>query len=136
MTCSQAAMLWAQDHRPETSFERKCAFANSVEYLVTGESRGTYGGPSLREHLCAWSLAGVNGVVGSADVGGTAMTAIYTDGSLPRAGGWDFFNAIEHCAKLCFSPASEHLNQLISIQEREHCFDNDPVDVEALKKVV
>ena len=134
MTCSQSAMLWVQDNRPEASFERQCAFANSVEYLVTGESRGTYGGPSLREHLCAWSLAGVNGVVNAPNVGGTLMTAIHSDGSLPRQGCWDFFDAIEHCAKLCFSPASDHLKQLISIQEREDCFDDDPVDVEALKK--
>ena len=128
----KSAMSWAIENHPNSSLQHRSAFANSVMYLVTGFSGG-YGGPSLREHLCSWSLAGANGSVNAIEIGGEAMSAIYPDGSLPIAGGWSFEDAIEHCAKFCFSPVSEHRSQLIQIQEREHCFDDDPIDLEALR---
>ena len=128
----KAAMAWAKEHYSGASMQHKCAFANSVDYFMTGASGG-YGGPSLREHLCSWSLAGDSGSVGAVDVGGQAMSAIYRDNSLPIAGEWKFDAASVHCAKLCFSPASEHRLKLIQIQEREHCHDDDPIDLEALR---
>ena len=128
----KAAMDWAKEHYSDASMLLKCAFANSVQYFMTGESGG-YGGPSMREHLCSWSLAGDNGKVGTINVGGNAMSAIYRDKSLPIAGEWKFDEAIVHCSKLCFSPASEYRLKLIQIQEREDCFDDDPIDLEALR---
>ena len=128
----KAAIDWAKEHQPDASIQHKCAFANSVDYLMTGASGG-YGGPSMREHLCSWSLAGDSGSMISIEIGGQAMSAIYRDKSLPISGEWKFDEAIVHCAKLCFSPAGEHRLKLIQIQEREHCFDDDPIDVEALR---
>lgn len=128
----KSAMSWAIEHHPKSSIQHRCAFANSVLYLVSGASGG-FGGPSLREHLCSWSLSGENGSVNAIEVAGEAMSAIYPDGSLPMAGNWLFEDAIAHCSKICFSPVSEHRSQLIQIQEREHCFDDDPIDLEALR---
>lgn len=128
----KSAMDWAIEHHPDSSLYHRCAFANSVAYLVTGFSGG-YGRPSLREHLCSWSLAGPNGFVNAIEVSGEAMSAIYPDGSIPRAGRWSFEAALEHCAKLCFSPAADYRSQLLQILEREHCFDDDPIDLEELR---
>lgn len=132
VNCLKSAMEWAIEHHPNSSLQHRSAFANSVQYLVTGGSGG-FGGPSLREHLVSWSLAGVNGSVNALEVAGQAMTAIYPDGSLPRAGEWSFEDAIVHCARLCFSPVDDHRSQLIQIMEREHCFDDDPKDLEELR---
>lgn len=128
----EKAMQWARDHRPEASIAHKAAFANSVQYLVTGMSGG-FGGPSLREHLCSWSLAGESGRTEAVSIGGEAMTAIYPDGSLPRAGDWSFEDAVKHCEPLCFNPASDYRDRLMQIQEREHCFDDALEDLEALR---
>ncbi len=123
----EQAMAWANQNKPEASMHHKAAFANSVSYLVTGVSGG-YGGPSLREHLVSWSL----GAVGTTNIGGRTMTTI-TPGNLPMPGNWTFEAAIAHAAPLCFEPAKRHLNTLIQIQEREHCFDDDPEDLKALR---
>jgi hypothetical protein len=127
----KSAIEWAGLNYPNSSLHHRSAFANSVQYFVAGNSGG-FGGPSLREHLCSWSLAGVNGSVNAIEIADEAMTAIYPDGSLPRAGEWNFEDAIVHCARLCFSPASDHRSQLIQIMEREYCFDDDPKDREEL----
>lgn len=133
MDYKQPAMAWTMEHYPVASLEHRVAFANSVDYLVGGASSG-FGGPSLREHLCSWSLAGPDGKVGSIDVAGTAMTAIHSDGSLPRAGNWTFEDAVKHCAPLCFGPAVDYRLQLLQIQEREHCCHDDVTDLEELRK--
>jgi hypothetical protein len=126
------ALDWAIEHHPNDSLAHRCAFANSVQYLVAGMSGG-FGGPSLREHLCSWSLAGIHGSVNAIEVGGEAMTAIYPDGSLPRSGQWTFEDAVNHCAPLCFEAAEKYRDRLLQIQEREHCFDDDPQDLEELR---
>jgi hypothetical protein len=116
------AMDWAKSNRPDSSIQHKCAFANSVQYLCTGASGG-FGGPSLREHLCAWSL----GTVGAIEVAGEAMTTI-TPGNLPMPGGWTLEDAIDHCAAV-----SDYRDLLIQINEREYCFDDDPADMEEVR---
>jgi hypothetical protein len=103
-----------------------------VAYLVTGASGG-FGGPSIREHLVSWSLAGQAGKVEAVSIGGESMTAIYPDGSLPSAGKWGLENAIIHCAPICFSDIANYRKQALQIQEREHCFDDDPNDLESLR---
>jgi hypothetical protein len=126
------AMGWAQTHHAEKSLQHKAAFANSVAYLVTGGSGG-YGGPSLREHLVSWSLSGIDGAVEAISMGRESFTMIRTDGSLPIAGEWNLELAIAHCERLCFDPAEKYHNLLVQIMEREHCFDNDPKDLEVVQ---
>ena len=127
MDALRKAMDWAIEQRPEASLHHRAAFANSVAYLVTGASGG-FGGPSIREHLCSWSL----GETTSINIGGEAMTAIIP-GDLPMPGAWDVDAAISHCDPLCFESASIHRVKLLQIMEREHCFDDDPKDLEALR---
>lgn len=127
MDALQKAMEWAKNKCPDSSLQHKAAFANSVSYLVTGASGG-FGGPSIREHLCSWSL----GETTTVSIAGEAMTAIIP-GSLPMPGSWQFDAAIEHCKPLCFDPAEKYRNKLLQILEREHCFDDDPTDLEALR---
>ena len=124
----QRAMERAKEDHADSSLAHKAAFANSVQYLVTGFSGG-FGGPSLREHLCSWKLAGENGQAGSVSIDGEAMTILYPDGSLHSAGEWEFDKAMIFCEPLCFNPASEYRNVLIQILEREYCFDDDPQDL-------
>jgi len=127
METLRKAMEWAKANRPASSLQHKAAFANSVSYLVTGASGG-FGGPSIREHLCSWSL----GETIAVNVGSEAMTAIIP-GNLPMPGSWDFQTAIEHCDRLCFAPVDVFRNQLLQILEREYCFDDDPEDVKTLR---
>jgi hypothetical protein len=132
MDTLEKAMNWAQLNHSTASTQHKAAFANSVAYLVTGGSGG-YGGPSLREHLVSWSLAGLDGIVDSTSIGGEAMTLLRPDGSMYRPGQWGFDAAIAHCTPLCFDPAEKYRDLLIKIQEREYCFDDDPEDIKALR---
>ena len=117
------AMDWASANKPDASMNYKAAFANSVAYLCSGWSGG-YGGPSIREHLCSWALAGDEGL--NKNING--LTIQY-----PRAGHWDFEEAVRFCEPLCFEPAENYRNRLLQIQEREHCFDDDPIDLETLR---
>lgn len=132
MDLLKKAMNWAIANHPDASLNHRAAFANSVQYFCTGLSGG-YSGPSMREHLCSWSLAGARGKVEAVSLGGEAVTALYPDGSLPLAGNWKFDEAIEHCAPLCFEPAEKYRDRLTQILEREHCFDDDPVDLAVLR---
>jgi hypothetical protein len=125
------AMEWAKANKPDASMAHKAAFANSVSYLVTGGSGG-YGGPSLREHLCSWSLAG-SGEISSLALGNEAITVLHPDGTLPMAGQWKIEDAIAHCTPLCFDPAENYKSRLLQISEREHCFDDDPEDIKVLR---
>jgi len=132
MDTLEKAMEWARLNHLTASTEHKAAFANSVAYLVNGGSGG-YGGPSIREHLVSWSLAGKSGSVEAIAIAGEAMTLLNPDGSLPMPGQWSFDAAIAHCEPLCFDPAEKYRDLLIKIQEREHCFDDDPEDIKALR---
>lgn len=131
-TLLERALQWAQTQYPASSIAHQCAFANSVVYLVTGTSGG-FGGPSLREHLCSWSLAGKGGCVVSAKVKDRLATAIFPDGSIPPAGEWGFEEACAHCAPLCFNPPERYDNKLVKISQSEHCFDDDEDDLEYLR---
>ena len=128
----EKAMKWAIIFRPSASLHHKAAFANAVNYLVLGNCGG-FGGPSMREHLVSWSLAGENGRIEAVNLGGESLTAIYPDRSLPSAGKWDFESAIAHCDPLCFGDANQYRDRLIQILEREYCFDDDPADLEVLR---
>lgn len=118
------AMAWAKENKADSSMAHKCAFANSVQYLVSGWSGG-YGGPSLREHLVSWALSGPNGR--------NEGMIQFPDGSLPSAGEWEYEKAIAFCAPLCFEPAEKYREKLLQIMEVEHHFDDDPVDLKALR---
>ena len=132
MDVLEKAMQWAKKNYPNATMSHKAAFANSICYLVTGGSGG-YGGPSLREHLVSWSLAGSNGRNEVGNMNGVAITIQCPDGSLPRAGEWEFESAVKFCKPLCFDSAENYLNILLQIQEREFSFDDDPVDLEVLR---
>lgn len=121
------ALEWAKHNRPNSSLQNKAAFANSVSYFITGFSGG-FGGPSIREHLCSWSL----GTVTSVSIEGETMMAIVPS-DLPMPGNWELNDAIVHCDQICFGPIDQYRNQMIQIMEREPCFDNDPSDLEALR---
>jgi hypothetical protein len=129
----QRAMQHAIAHHPGASLQHRAAFANSVAYLVTGASGG-FGGPSIREHLCSWSLAGDHGTLGAMNIGEQAMTCIKPDGSLPKAGDWAFEDAIFHCASLCFGDIRQWRDRALQIQEQEYCFDDDPDDLADLRE--
>jgi hypothetical protein len=132
METLRQAMQWAKDKYADAPIQHKAAFANSVAYLVTGASGG-FGGPSVREHLVSWSLAGKSGKVEALNVGGEALTAMYPDGSMPMAGQWEFDAAVAYCASICFGDITVHRQQALQILEREHCFDDLPADLEALR---
>ena len=123
----ERALAWARENYAQASTQHQAAFANSVSYLVTGFSGG-YGGPSLREHLVSWSL----GEVGSVSVGGVAMTTVRPTKPLP--GEWQFEDAVAFAAPLCFNPAEAFGEKLLQIWEREYSFDNDPEDVNYLRR--
>jgi hypothetical protein len=112
------AMDWASANKPDASMSHKAAFANSVAYLCSGWSGG-YGGPSLREHLCSWALAGDERLNETASLNGL--------------GHWNFEEAVKFCEPLCFEPAEKYLKTLLQISEREHCFDDDPKDIKVLR---
>ena len=130
----QEAHDWAIANHPTQSLHHRAAFANSVAYLVTGASGGS--GPSMREHLVSWSLAG-GGEISALTLGNEAITVLHPDGTLPMAGQlagqWRTEDAIAHCTPLCFEPAENYKNRLLQISEREHCFDDDPIDLETLR---
>jgi hypothetical protein len=128
----QRAMQHAIAHHTGASLQHRAAFANSVAYLVTGASGG-FGRPSIREHLCSWSLVGNLGTIEAISIGGQTMTYMKPDGSLPCSGQWKYEDAIAHCEPLCFGDISLWRNRALQIQEREHCFDDDPEDLEALR---
>jgi len=120
---------WARSHHPTSDTNHRKAFANAVTYLVTGASGGSHG-PSLREHLVSWSLMGIGGKIGDFD----GLTVLYPDGTLPRAGQWDYDDAIAFADPLCFDPPEKHLDRLIQISGQEHCFDDAAGDIAAVKK--
>lgn len=102
---SEQAILLVRERRPHASLAHKAAFANSVLYLVTGESGG-FGGPSVREHAAARR---------------------YGDRQ------WSFEEAVKVLLRedgVIFGPLTD-LHR--ACWKEEHCFDNDPVDVEALE---
>lgn len=98
------AMSWANANYPESSIERRAAFANGVALLVTGESGG-YGGPSIREH---------------------AIARQKKDRAL-----WDEISAIALAAPIAFGLLDVDLARTIAASSP--CRDDDPADLEQLE---
>jgi hypothetical protein len=90
----------------------------------------------LRHHLCSWSLTGASGTVTSIPFIGEKVTVLYPDGTLPAPGEWEFEKVIAFCDPLCFQPAEYFLEKLKAISIHEYCFDDDPQDLQAIKKQV
>ena len=109
MGVKNQARSWAALHHPDAAIQRVAAFSNAVAYLVTGGSGG-YGGPSIREHLVSHAIAPDH----------------------PSPGNWEFNAACEFAAPICFGPID--LAAALTIQQREHCFDDDPADLAALRR--
>jgi hypothetical protein len=128
----QDARSFAVERYPEAAPQRHAAFANSVAYLVTGFSGG-FGGPSLREHLVSWKLAGPQGRNAPIETNMGIMNAQWPDGTLPQSGHWQFDAACQFAEPLVFGPASDHRKSLEEIALWEHCFDDDPQDLAALE---
>ena len=114
------ALKWGQEKHPESNQHRHAAFANSVAYLVTGASGG-YGGPSIREHAVSWSLAGDGAVAGG---------LLFPDGRVPRAGTWEFKKACAFAEPIVYGKLPAIARR---IADEEHCFDDDPADLEELR---
>lgn len=101
----QEARDRVERERPDTSTEKKAAFANSVAYLVSGASGG-YGGPSVREHSVSWAYG--------------------------PGGRYAFEEACELLLKedgLIFSPIQDIHRE---VYEAEYCFDDDYEDLKEL----
>lgn len=118
---------WAKTHYPDASNHHISAFINCVTYLMTGASAGI-GGPSMREHLVSWSLAGKHGQITTVPMLGTKVTALIKDGSIPDPGDWDLDAALSYCAPLVFGDVSQYRDRLQQIRFQECCFDDDPSD--------
>lgn len=101
----QAFELGKQKH-PDAPNQHHAAFANSVACFVTGASGG-YGGPSVREHA-----------------------AERLGSSHKPMGGWEFEEAVKFCTEPCYGEMTELHYALF---REEHCFDDAPQDLEALK---
>lgn len=111
MEILEKALAWAQENYPDAPKQHQAAFANSVNYLVSGWSGG-YGGPSIREHSVSHSLY-----------------SRQNKEQKKAPGEWSFEDACEFCRNLCFGPVTQiHLNCYRS----EHCFDDTQEDLLAL----
>jgi len=102
----ERAMRLVKERRPDASIQKKAAFANSVQYLVTGWSGG-FGGPSVREHAASYLYGGK---AGRYTFGEAADLLLRDDGQI--------FVPITDLHRSCC--------------EDEYCFDDDPSDVEQL----
>jgi hypothetical protein len=101
----ERARQLVEKQKPKASGQHKAAFCNSVAYLVTGWSGG-YGGPSVREHAASWLYAGKRYSFDDA-----VDLLIQDDGVI--------FGPISKVHRQCWN--------------EEHCFDDDPVDVNELE---
>ena len=125
----EKAWAYSLIRHPQASVQKRHAFANSVVYLVSGYSSGSKG-PSIREHLVSYSLAGERGMVVPNKRKG--LTLVHPDGSLPMAGDWTFENACTHCEAIVYGPLP--LAKAREVAAYEYCFDDDPEDLEVLAK--
>lgn len=127
---SVAAIKIGKASNPAAPEQHHQAFQNSVAYLVTGLSGGSFG-PSVREHSVSWMLAGSRGKHEKLQTDLGAITLLYPDGTMPAAGQWGFEKAVEFASSLCYG-------QLAPIHflcyENEPCFDDAPEDLFQLKK--
>ena len=121
------AFKYGQEQHQDAHVNRHHAFANSVVYLVTGMSGGA--GPSVREHLVSWALAG-DGHIGSVNTNLGSLTVITPDSRVKRAGEWSYAEAILFAEPIVYGQLPE-LAKRVYLQE--HCFDDDPADLEQLR---
>lgn len=128
MEILEKAMQWGKQKHPAAPIQRHAAFANSVGYLVTGASGG-YGGPSIREHCVSWSLAG-DGYNVPTQVNLGELIVQFPDGRLPQAGRWTFDKACEFAEPICYGSLPAIAKKVSQV---EHCFDDDPEDLETLQ---
>jgi len=125
----EEALVWAKKNKPKSSVYHQAALANSVGYLVSRWSGG-YGGPSIREHLCSHALVGDGeNILAESNLG--TITLSCPDGRLPRAGEWEFDAAVQFCKPICFETLSRYALKIVRM---EHCFDDDPRDLEQIEK--
>lgn len=108
MDILQEARAWGERAYPQASDYRHAAFANSVQYAMTGASGG-YGGPSLREH---------------------AVTKAVIDSGRMFT---DFDEACQFVAPIVYGPLTD-LHRQIWDAQRSICFDNDPEDERQLQR--
>lgn len=111
---------------PGASYKRHETFASSVHYFVTGESLGN--GPSVREHICSWSLAG-DGEIGTVNTTLGKLTQIHPDGRLPGPGEWKIEKAAEFCEPIVYGPLPKLWRRVI---EQEYIFNNDEEDIKEM----
>ena len=119
MSILESALNWGKEKYPKASNYHHSAFANSVNYLVSGWSGG-YGGPSMREHAVSWSLAGD---------GYNLDRLQFPDGRLKRAGQWSFDEALSFCEPICYGSLPSICKR---IAVEEYCFNDDPEDLAEL----
>lgn len=128
MDVLEQAMKWAKEKHPSAPVQHQAAFANSVQYLVTGMSGG-YGGPSVREHAVSHAAIGQNGRTVGVPTNMGGLTMMLPDGSLPHAGQWNFDKACKFAEPICFGPITRlHFG----CYRTEHCFDDAEEDLKAL----
>ncbi len=104
----EKAMKLVKEKYPNASPQKKAAFANTVQTLVTGLSGG-YGGPSVRE-LAACEMYANLGMISFQKA---------TDLLLDKNG-------------LIFGPIQE-IHRATYVRDKEICFDDDPDDLLILK---
>jgi len=126
----QKAMAHAHRTHPGANTHKHAAFANSVLYLVTGFSGGA-GGPPMREHAVTWALAGKGGTNLPVQTNLGLLTMQRPDGSLPRAGDWDFEAACRFAEPIVFGPLTPVMEHIAVM---ESCFNDDPEDLAALRE--
>lgn len=100
------AKKYSDEYLNEFSNQKRCAFANSVSYFVTGWSGG-YGGPSVREH---------------------AASRFKTKSECSLS---EVIKMLEDPKGPIFGPITDLHRNLYQI---EHCFDDDPDDIIELEK--
>ena len=100
----ERALAIANKRQPDASQQHKAAFANAVQYAVTGWSGG-YGGPSVREHAAARVCPP------KMTFDAAVETLIAADGVI--------FGPLTELHMICWAS--------------EHCFDDDPADVALLQ---
>lgn len=127
----ESALEEGKNRHPNSPVQHHAAFANSVAYLMTGMSGG-YGGPSVREHSVSWALSGAGGKQQAMQTNIGQIVLQIPDGTLKNAGKWSYGKALEFAEPLCYGELTE-LHQ--KCFKQEHCFDDAPEDIEALKKL-
>ena len=123
------ALMYGMSKYPDAHKSRHQSFAASVEELVTGEYESEHG-PTIRSHLVSWSLAGPGGTISVTRTESfSEITVIYPDGTMPRAGTWEYTAAIKHAEPIIYGKLHK---DAIRVIEQEGYFDDDPADIQLL----